>query len=127
MAQSGTIDGISRFAIDIQFKEVDMRSLFQFDDHRRGSLESRIEMLRDEISELSRDASRLSRGAYKNARESGYELLSEVPKYARASLPVARRSARAAERAVRDRPVTAAAVAGLVVLGLAATLIYSRR
>jgi ElaB/YqjD/DUF883 family membrane-anchored ribosome-binding protein len=117
---------MSRLAVDINSTRADMRSLFQF-DNRRGSIESRIEMLRDEISELSRDAAHLSRGAYKSARDSGQDFFAEVPNYARAAMPVARRNARVAEKAVRDHPTAAVAVAGLVVLGLAATLIYSRR
>ena len=104
-----------------------MRSLFRTDQNPRGDIESRIEMLRDEIAELSREASRMSRGAYRNARDFGQDFLADLPVFARKALPVARRQARIAEKTVRDNPTAATAVAGLVLLGLAATLIYSRR
>ncbi len=90
-------------------------------------VEARLEALRDEISALSKDVAKSGRRSYASARDTGHELLSEIPDAARKALPVARRSARAAERTVRDNPTTTVAVAGLVLLGLAATVIYSRR
>ena len=104
-----------------------MRSLFDFDNRRRHDIDARIEMLRDEIAALSRDASRLGKNAYESARASGQDVFSELPRYARSALPVARRQTQVAGRTVRDHPTAAAAVAGLVLVGLAATLIYSRR
>jgi ElaB/YqjD/DUF883 family membrane-anchored ribosome-binding protein len=97
------------------------------DKPRRWDIEARIEALRDELASLRRDAARGSRGAYESAKETGYDFLSELPHMSRAAVPAARRQARIAEQAVRDHPTAAVAVAGLVLIGLAASVIYSRR
>ena len=97
------------------------------DNSARWDIEARIEALRDEVAALSRDASRIGRGAYDSAAESGADLLGALPRMSRAALPMARRQARAAEKTVRDHPTAAVAVAGLILIGLAASVIYSRR
>jgi ElaB/YqjD/DUF883 family membrane-anchored ribosome-binding protein len=97
------------------------------DKSGRWDIEARIEALRDEMASLSRDASRIGRGAYDSAAESGSDLIAALPRMSRAAVPAARRQARAAEKTVRDHPTAAVAVAGLILIGLAASVIYSRR
>ncbi|MBO6720153.1 MAG: hypothetical protein JJ913_19600 [Rhizobiaceae bacterium] len=104
-----------------------MLNLLQSEKSRDGDLAARIEALRDELAELGREAKKQGIGVYRGAAHSGRGFFSELPEYLHSMTPAARRQTRAAKHVVRDHPTAAIGVAGLVLVGLAATLIYARR
>ena len=104
--------------------------MFQFPgfsiDHR-SALEKELDHLRREVARLSRSAAQHGAHAYDETRRGGHEVYSDLMDALTDALPVARRKAHAMDRAMRDNPAATAAVVGLVVVGLVASLVYARR
>ena len=94
---------------------------------RRAAIEDQIETLRREIAALGDEAGRTGGRMWGSARSSGAHVVSELEEAIEELIPAVRRRARQVERAARDNPTATAAAAGLVVLGLVAALVYSRR
>lgn len=101
--------------------------MFQFNNSRRGSIEARIDALRDEIDSLTHQASRLGGDAYETTRRAVPALAHELEDLIEQAWPMMRSRARSVERAARDNPTATAAAVGLVALGLIASIVYSRR
>lgn len=97
-----------------------------FRQDRRGTLDAELDELRREIGRLAGRASRLSAAAYQDGRERASGIHDDVSDAVASWLPVARREVARAERAARDNPATTAALVGIVVLGLVASLVYTR-
>lgn len=89
-------------------------------------LEKEVQTLSRELASLKRAVSKRGGAYYDGGREAAWDLYSDVADRIGDALPSIRKRARALETTARDHPATAATV-GLVVLGLVATLIYSRR
>jgi len=94
---------------------------------RRGAIEARIDALREEISSLTRQASRMGGDAYDTTQRAVPALAHELEDLIEQAWPMMRSRARHVERVARDNPTATAAAVGLVALGLLATIIYSRR
>lgn len=98
-----------------------------FQSHKQSALEAELSSLRREVSRLSRKAGQYGADTYHDTRRGSHELYGELVDVFSAMLPVARRRTHDAERLVRDNPAATAAIVGLIVVGLAASIIYSRR
>jgi ElaB/YqjD/DUF883 family membrane-anchored ribosome-binding protein len=88
-------------------------------------LEAQIARLTRDLSSLKKTLARRGSHAYDDARDTASDLYDDVRHRVADALPVVRRQAKAAEQAAREHPATAAVV-GLVVVGLLATL-FARR
>lgn len=98
-----------------------------FHQDRRSTFERELDSLRREMAHLASRASRLGRDTYDDGRDRMSDVGGEISDAIAAWLPVARREARRVERTARDNPNATAAVVGLVVLGLIASVVYARR
>lgn len=85
-------------------------------------LEARLAYLTKEMSSLKKALSRRSADAYDDARDTASDLYGELRDRFSDALPVIGKHARAAGHVARGHPATAAVV-GLVVVGLLATLL----
>jgi len=104
-----------------------MFSIYGHRNGRRGAIEAELDGIRHEIARLAGRASRLGEHAYGDTREWTHDFYDEVSERMSRFLPTARRGVRQAERVVRDNPGATAAVVGLVVIGLVASILYSRK
>lgn len=104
-----------------------MRSTQRFRDDLEAGIEDQIAALRREVAALSKTVSRRSAGALDDAQDAASELIDQLKNLLRQAMPVAQRKADAAEKLVRRHPTAAAATVGLVVAGLALSLMLSRR
>lgn len=95
--------------------------------HRRSAIEAEMDNLRRQISGLSARASRMGSHAYRNTSRSLPDLYEEVSGFLHDALPLSRHDRHCVERMAREHPYTTTALAGLVLLGLVATLLYTRR
>jgi ElaB/YqjD/DUF883 family membrane-anchored ribosome-binding protein len=89
-------------------------------------LERQVAALSRELSALKRDVAKRGGAYYDDGRDAAMDYLSDFKDMIGDRLPGLRRRAHALESTARDHPATAAAV-GLVVLGLLATVVLSRR
>lgn len=85
-------------------------------------LDARLAYLTKEMSSLKKALSRRSADAYDGARDTASDLYSDLRDRFSDALPVVSKHARAAGEVARGHPATAAVV-GLVVVGLLATLL----
>jgi ElaB/YqjD/DUF883 family membrane-anchored ribosome-binding protein len=85
-------------------------------------LDARLAYLTKEMSSLKKALSRRSADAYDDARDTASDVYSDLRDRFSEALPVVSRHARAAGEVARGHPATAAVV-GLVVVGLLATLL----
>lgn len=85
-------------------------------------LDARLAYLTKEMSSLKKTLSRRSADAYDDARDTASDLYSDLRERFSDALPVVSKHARAAGEVARGHPATAAVV-GLVVVGLLATLL----
>jgi len=89
-------------------------------------LEKQVASLSKELASLKKQMSRRGGTLYADGRDTVSDFYSELAESVSDRLPDLRRRARALEGSARDHPGAAAAV-GLVVVGLLATLLLSRR
>ena len=85
-------------------------------------LDARLAYLTEEMSSLKKALSRRGADAYDDARDTASDLYSDLRERFSDALPVVSKHARAAGEVARGHPATAAVV-GLVVVGLLATLL----
>jgi hypothetical protein len=89
-------------------------------------LERQVDALSKELVALRRSVARRGGGYYEDGRDMALDAYSDIAERVSHSLPYIRKRARMVEATARDHPAATAAV-GLVVLGLIATLAFSRR
>jgi ElaB/YqjD/DUF883 family membrane-anchored ribosome-binding protein len=89
-------------------------------------LEKQVANLSKELAALKKEMSRRGGGLYADGREAVSDYYSELAERVADRLPDLRSRAKALESSAREHPATAAAV-GFVVLGLLATLLFTRR
>ncbi len=97
-----------------------------FSDLNDIDLEKQVAALSRELSALKRTVARRGGSYYESGREAAAESYSDLMDRISDHLPAVRRRAHALETTARDHPAATAAV-GLVILGLVATLVFSRR
>ncbi|WP_192248407.1 DUF883 family protein [Mesorhizobium silamurunense] len=89
-------------------------------------LDRQFAALSRQLDDLRKALARRGDAYYEDGREAGSDYYSQLADRLHEALPAITRRGRALERTARDHPATAAAV-GLVVLGLLAGLLISRR
>ncbi len=95
----------------------------------RRELQEQIAELSGEVRSMRKSLSRSSRSHYRDMRDGTSEMFEEMWSRVLDSIPdlkSMRRHARSANRTVHDHPAAAAAVVGLAVLGLLASLMMRR-
>lgn len=89
-------------------------------------IERQVATLSQELAALKKAMARRGGTYYEESRDMARDYYSDIAEWLGNSLPALRKRARGVEATARDHPAAAVAV-GLVVLGLIATLAYSRR
>lgn len=89
-------------------------------------LDRQIASLSKELAALKKAASKRGAAYYEDGRDTAWETYSDIAERIGEHLPSLRKRARAMEETARDHPATAATV-GLVVVGLLAAMLFSRR
>lgn len=89
-------------------------------------LEKQVAALSKELAGLKKALAKRGGAYYEDGREAAWDYYSDLAERIGGSLPSIRKQGRAIEKTARDHPAMAAIV-GLVVLGLAASLIFGRR
>ena len=89
-------------------------------------LEKQVGALSRQMNDLRKALAKRGDAYYEDGRETASDYYSQLAEQLHEALPAIRRRGRALERTARDHPATAAAV-GLVVVGLLAGLLVSRR
>jgi ElaB/YqjD/DUF883 family membrane-anchored ribosome-binding protein len=102
-----------------------MASLSSYRDEIGHDLEAEISSLRKEVASLKRRLGRRGGKTYAAGQEQLSELYEEAQEWLTAAMPLLRRRARAAGRAVEDN--STAIIVGAAVVGLLATLLLARR
>ena len=97
-----------------------------FSDLTDLDLERQVAALSRELAALRRTVARRGGSAYESGRDAAADTYADLVDRIGERLPDLRRRARAIESTARDHPAATAAV-GLVVLGLLATMLLSRR
>lgn len=102
--------------------------MFRHQDGTADDLRDQLNSLRDEMTDLRKQVSRQSAGAYRETRHKSAEIGDMIRDYFEAAVPELRRSANQIGRTARQHPSASAgaALAGLAVLGLAAALLMRR-
>lgn len=89
-------------------------------------LEKQVAALSRELAALRRAVSKRGGVYYEDGRDAALDTYSDFAGRLRDAMPAIRKQGRVIEKSARDHPATAATVA-LVVLGLVASLLFSRR
>ncbi|TIQ33167.1 MAG: DUF883 family protein [Mesorhizobium sp.] len=89
-------------------------------------LDKQFAALSRQLDDLRKTLAKRGDAYYEDGREAASDYYSQLADRLHEALPAIRRKGRAIERTARDHPATAAAV-GLVVVGLLAGLLISRR
>lgn len=89
-------------------------------------LEHQIAALSKELAALRKTATKRGSGYYEDGRDMAMDAYSDIAERVSQSLPYVRKRARMVEATARDHP-TAAAIVGVVLLGLIAKLAFGRR
>lgn len=89
-------------------------------------IERQVATLSQELAALKKAMARRGGTYYEESRDMARDYYSDIAEWLGNSLPAFRKRARGVEATARDHPAAAVAV-GLIVLGLIATLAYSRR
>lgn len=97
-----------------------------FRDLTDMDLEQQAAALSKELAALKKAVARRGSGYYEDGRDMAMDTYSDIAERVSHSLPHLRKRARMVEATARDHPAATAAV-GLLVLGLIATLAFSRR
>jgi hypothetical protein len=97
-----------------------------FFDPREMDLQEQVRMLGNEVASLRKAAAKRGSNLYDQASETASDYYADIADAIRAALPGFRKRARAAETAAFQNPAVVAAI-GLVVIGLAASILFRRR
>ena len=89
-------------------------------------LDKQVAVLSKELAALRKVVAKRGGAYYDDGREAASDYYTQLADRIGDALPVIRKQGRAIERTAREHPATAAAV-GLVVVGLVASLLFSRR
>ena len=89
-------------------------------------LDKRVAVLSKELAALRKVVAKRGGAYYEDGRDAASDYYAQLADRISDALPAIRKQGRAIERTARDHPATAAAV-GLVVVGLVASLLFSRR
>lgn len=89
-------------------------------------LDKQVAALSRELTALKKAVSRRGGAFYEDGRDTALDAYSDLAGRLREAMPVIRKQGRVIERSARDHPAVAAAV-GLVLVGLVASLLFSRR
>ncbi|MBZ9678966.1 hypothetical protein [Mesorhizobium sp. ES1-1] len=89
-------------------------------------LDKQVETLTRELAGLKKALAKRGGAYYQEGRDATLDTYSDIAERLRDAMPAIRKQGRVIEKSARDHPAAAAAV-GLVVLGLAASLLFSRR
>ncbi len=89
------------------------------------SLHDQVAQLTKELASLKKSVSKRGAKAYEGTRDTASEVYGELWDRFSETMPAVRKQARAAEKAARENPATAAFV-GLAVVGLLVTLLARR-
>lgn len=89
-------------------------------------LEKQVAVLSRELAVLRKAMSRRGGAYYEDGRDAALDTYSDLAGRLRDAMPTIRKQGRVIEKSARDHPAVAAAV-GLVVVGLVASLLFSRR
>ena len=89
-------------------------------------LDKQVAALSRQLNDLAMVLAKRGDAYYEDGREAASDYYSQLAERLDEALPAIRRRGRALERTARDHPATSAAV-GLVVVGLLAGLLLSRR
>ena len=89
-------------------------------------LDKQVAALSRQMNDLRKALAKRGDAYYEDGRETASDYYSQLAEQLHEALPAIKRRGRALERTARDHPATAAAV-GLVVVGLLAGLLVSRR
>ncbi|OWK18543.1 hypothetical protein AJ88_06550 [Mesorhizobium amorphae CCBAU 01583] len=89
-------------------------------------LEKQVATLSRELAALRKAVAKRGGAYFEDGRDAASDYYSELAERLTDALPAIRNKGRAIERTARDHPATVAAV-GLVVVGLIASLVLSRR
>ena len=89
-------------------------------------LEKQVAALSRELAALRRATLKRGGAYYEDGRDAALDTYSDLAGRLRDAMPAIRKQGRVIEKSARDHPAAAAAV-GLVVLGLVASLLFSRR
>ncbi|TGQ73164.1 MAG: hypothetical protein E5V49_01995 [Mesorhizobium sp.] len=89
-------------------------------------LEKQVAVLSRELAALRKAMSRRGGAYYEDGRDAALDTYSDLAGRLRDAMPTIRKQGRVIEKSARDHPAVAAAV-GLVVVGLVASLLFSRR
>lgn len=97
-----------------------------FSDMRDIDLDKQIASLTKELAALKKAASKRGSAFYEEGRDAARDTYSDFVEAIGDRLPALHKRAKAIEGTAREHPATAAAV-GLVVVGLVAAMLFSRR
>lgn len=89
-------------------------------------LDKQVAALTRELAGLKRAVARRGGTYYEDGRDAALDTYSDLAGRLRDAMPAIRKQGRVIEKSARDHPAAVAAV-GLVVLGLIASLLFSRR
>ena len=89
-------------------------------------LDKQVATLTRELAGLKKALAKRGGAYYQEGRDVTLDTYSDIAERLRDAMPAIRKQGRVIEKSARDHPAAAAAV-GLVVLGLAASLLFSRR
>ena len=89
-------------------------------------LEKQVATLSKELAALRKVVAKRGGAYYEDGRDAASDYYGQLADRVSDALPAIRKQGRAIEKTARDHPATAAAV-GLVVVGLVASLLLSRR
>ncbi|MFA6153080.1 hypothetical protein [Mesorhizobium sp.] len=89
-------------------------------------LDKQVATLTRELAGLKKALAKRGGAYYQDGRDATLDTYSDIAERLRDAMPAIRKQGRVIEKSARDHPAAAAAF-GLVVLGLAASLLFSRR
>jgi hypothetical protein len=89
-------------------------------------LDKQVAALTKELASLKKAVAKRGGAYYEDGRDAAWDYYADLADRIGGSLPSIRKQGRALEKTARDHPATAAVV-GLVVVGLVASLIFGRR
>jgi ElaB/YqjD/DUF883 family membrane-anchored ribosome-binding protein len=89
-------------------------------------LDKQVAALTRELASLKKAVSRRGGAYYEDGRDVALDTYSDLAGRLRDAMPAIRKQGRVVEKSARDHPAAAVAV-GLVMVGLVASLLFSRR
>lgn len=89
-------------------------------------LDKQVAALTRELASLKKAVSKRGGAYYEDGRDAAFDTYSDLAGRLRDAMPAIRKQGRVVEKSARDHPAAAVAV-GLVMVGLVASLLFSRR